>query len=115
MNPQDNQNMERRLQEIEAELNNDKRLSSVETEPGQPLQRHRNDESSLRLLVNQVVNWFNSLPTLAKVAVAIITVTLAFSLLRSVLQLVASLLSLGVLGVILYLVYKFVIAPQPPR
>jgi hypothetical protein len=49
------------------------------------------------------------------VAVVLIGGSVGLSLLRSVLQLVGALISLVILGGILYLVYKFVITPQSPK
>jgi type IV secretory pathway VirB2 component (pilin) len=112
MNPQDNRDYERRLQELETELDKDRRLESVETQPGQPLQRNFDNSQPAKSVFNQVVNWFNKLPSAGKVAVVIIAAVVGFSLLRSVLQLVASLISLAILGVILYWVYKFFVTPK---
>jgi negative regulator of sigma E activity len=110
MNPQENRDYERRLQELEMEADS-KTHPSIDDRIGQPLQRQVNNQPEKSVL-NQVANWFNSLPRGAKVAVVIIATLVGFSILRSVLQLVASLFSLAILGVILYLVYKFFVTPQ---
>lgn len=115
MNPQENPDYKRRLQELEKELGNDQTTKSVETQPGQWGSVNINNLHSQKALFNQAVNWYNSLPNTGKVAVAIAGACVGFSLLRTVLQLVASLISLTLVGVILYLVYKFVIAPQSPK
>jgi hypothetical protein len=112
MNPQENRDQERRLQELGAQLDKERLLSSGETQPDQPFTLNR---SSAELVLNQVVNWFNSLPSAGKVAVVVVAAFVGFSLLRTVFQLVASLISLAILGVILYLVYKFLITPQSPK
>jgi p-aminobenzoyl-glutamate transporter AbgT len=114
MNPQENRDYQRKLQELEKELNKDKPLKSLETQPGQLLQSLFN-KSQLESVFNQLTNWFNSLPTVGKVAVVLIGASVGLSLLRSVLQLVGALISLVILGGILYLVYKFVITPQSPK
>jgi uncharacterized membrane protein len=111
MNPQENREYENRLQDLERELEKDQSLRSLETTPGQPVQRHVND-SQAKSVLNQVATWFNRLPSTGKVAVVIIAAIVGFSLLRSVLQLVASLISLAILGGILYLVYKFFVTPR---
>ncbi len=115
MNPQENRDYDRKLQELEAQLDKDRTLQSVESQPGQPLQRHTNNSKPERSVLNQVFNWYNSLPTVGRVAVVIVAAVVGFSILRSVLQLVASLISLAILGVILYLVYKFFVTPQSPK
>ncbi len=112
MNPQENRDYDRTLQELETELEKDQPLLSPETQPGQLEERPVNDSQPEKSVLNQVVNWFNSLPSAGKVAVVAIAAILGFSLLRSVLQLVASLISLAILGVLLYLVYKFFVAPR---
>jgi hypothetical protein len=116
MNPQENQDYERKLQELEDQLERDRTQPTIETQPGQPPQRYVNGSQLevpvFKQVFNQVANWFNRLPKVGKVAVVLIATIIGFSLLRSVLQLVASLISLAILGVILYLVYKFFITPQ---
>ncbi len=114
MNPQENRDYERRLQELEAELNKDKPLSSGEIPFRQPLERYIN-RSQIESIRNRVVNWFDILPKPAKVAVVAIAAIVGVSLFLSILRLVASLISLAILGVILYLVYKFFVTPQSPK
>jgi hypothetical protein len=114
MNPQENRDYDRRLQELEAELDKDQPLPSVETQPGQPLQRNVN-RTQAESVLNRVVNWYNSLPTPGKIAVVAIAALVSFSVLKSVFQLVTSLISLAILGVVLYLVYKFFVTPQSPK
>lgn len=114
MNPQNNQDYDRKLQELEDQLNKEQPRFSVETKLEQPFVRFVNP-SGLQSAFNQVAHWFNNLPKSGKVAVAVITALVAFSVLKTVLQLVASLISLAILGVILYLVYKFFVTPQSPQ
>lgn len=109
MNFQDNRDNERRLQELEREINQS--IPTIETRVEQPLAENANSEI-LASRLTQVANWFNSLPKPGKIVITIIAVLLGFSLLKSILQLVAALISLALLGVILYLGYKFLIAPK---
>ena len=103
MNPQENKNWERRLQELEVEINQSSSPSPVT----------QNDKSQqTETLFAPIRDWFNSLPTPGKVGVAIVAVVAAFSLLNSILRLVALLLSIAILGGLLYLLYKFLIAPN---
>ncbi len=115
MNPQENRDYDRRLQELENELNQDRPLQAGENRPGQPLQRPVNHSLPEKSVVNQVTHWFNSLPKAGKVAVVAIATLVGFSILRSVLQLVGALISLAIVGGILYLVYKFFVTPQSPK
>ncbi|MEW6491109.1 MAG: hypothetical protein AB1589_00960 [Cyanobacteriota bacterium] len=114
MNPQNNRDYDRRLQELEEQVNQESPRFSVETKLGQPFERFVN-RSQIQSAFNQAANWFNTLPKSGKVTVAVIAALVAFSVLKTVLQLVASLISLAILGVILYLVYKFFVTPKSPQ
>lgn len=111
MNPQENPDQQRRLQELEKEIAQE-RIQAVGTKLGQQLQERLNSSQLLSPVFNQVANWFNNLPSPAKVAVAIIAALMGISLLSSIVKLFAALISLTILGVILYLGYKFLIVPQ---
>ena len=115
MNPQENRDYDRRLQELENELNNNRLPQSVDNRPGQPLGRTVNPSQPEKSVVNQVANWFNRLPKAGKVAVVAIATLIGFSVLRSVLQLVGALISLAIVGGLLYLVYKFFVTPQSSK
>jgi hypothetical protein len=109
MNPENNPDLERKLQELEAEI-----AQSVTPAPS-PVSRMNHDEkleNKLENWLSAAKAWFNRLPPLAKVAVAVVGVMAVFSLLNSVLKLVASLISIAILGVILYLLYKVFFAPR---
>jgi len=114
MNSPEKQNLDRRIQELETEINQSSSAPLIETQPGQPLQTtpHTPDIESR---FQQVTNWFNGLSTTGKVIVISVGVIVGFAILRTLLQLVASLLSLAVLSVVLYLVYKFWLARQSPE
>jgi hypothetical protein len=115
MNPNENPDYKRRLHELESQLDKEHPWQSLEIQPEQPLQRQVNPSQDHKSIVNQVADWFNRLPSAGKVAVVSIGLLVGFSILRSLLQLVASLFSLAILGVILYLVYKFFVAPQSAK
>ena len=99
MNPQNDRDYNRAFQDLQAKLNKDQ-LSSLGKHLGQWLQRDVN-RSQVESVLNPLVNWFNSLPTFGKVAVVTIAVLVGSSLLFMVIQLIASLISLAILGVIL--------------
>ena len=114
MNPRENQDYERRLQELERELDNNQPRPSVETHPEQSIQDYINT-SQIKLVFHRVTNWFNNLPTAGKVVAIAVAATIGLSLLHSVLQLVTSLFAIALLGAILYLVYKFFVTTQFPK
>ncbi|MGK7872072.1 MAG: hypothetical protein AB4426_01770 [Xenococcaceae cyanobacterium] len=112
MNTQENQDWERKFQELEAEINQSSSPSPArETKSGQP-QPQTQKSQQIESFLTQIRDWFNSLPTPGRVAVVVVTMVVGFSLLNTVLRLVASLLSIAILGVVLYLLYKFFIAPR---
>jgi hypothetical protein len=103
MSPQDHQDWERRLQELEIEVE-----ANPSPSPDTPTPVSQTLENTLR----QLGEWFKGLPAVGRVAVAVVGAIALFSLLNSVLRLVASVLSIAILGVILYLLYKFVMTPR---
>lgn len=120
MNFQNQNSSERRQREFEQELKKNSSEQAVEPpQRWQPLQPHVEDarvgNKTLPKILERVTNWYDGLPNAGKIAVAIVAAIAGFSLLKSVLQLMASLFSLAILGGILYLVYRFVIVPQSSK
>jgi hypothetical protein len=101
MSHQNPQDWEQRLKDLEAEING-------ETEPI-PVRPFYPNEEAQGLFV-KVQNWYQGLATPAKVGVAIVGVFLSLSLLNGILRLVSSLIAIGILGVVLYGVYKAFLA-----
>lgn len=60
---------------------------------------------------NQIQNWYDGLPSIAKIGVTVGAIFLVFSLLTTVLKLVATLLSVLILGGILLVLFRFLISP----
>ena len=112
MNTQENRDWQRKLQELEAQINQASSPSTVQPQPGQPLRNLFKDSKSIQSLLNQVTNWFNGLSGTAKVVVISFAALVGFAVIKSVLQLVASLVSLAILGVVLYGVYKLFVADK---
>ncbi|HEY9602027.1 MAG TPA: hypothetical protein V6C85_10490 [Allocoleopsis sp.] len=114
MNPPENRDYERRLQELERELDNNQPRPSVETHLEQSFQDYLNT-FQIKPVFQRVANWFNSLPSAGKVVAIAVSALIGLSLLHSVLQLVTSLFAIALLGAILYLVYKFFVTTQSPK
>lgn len=106
MNPQENRNPDRKPQELETQLD--------QTWMGRSLQQFVKRLRSEAVL-ERTAKWFNSLPSVGKVTVGIIAALIGFSLLSSVLQLLASLVTLAILGGILYVVYQFFVTSQSSK
>jgi hypothetical protein len=60
----------------------------------------------------QAVNWFNTIPASGKLLAIAGGGLLSLTLIKTVFQLITSLITLSVFGVILYLVYQFWILPK---
>ncbi|MGB3695345.1 MAG: hypothetical protein WA865_22370 [Spirulinaceae cyanobacterium] len=111
MNSPERPDLEQRFKELEREVNQTSSTSgNKSTEVESSLPRH--DEFSLEQTFERLQTWFQGLPTIAKVAVAVVAAMIGFSLLNTVLKVVTSLLSLAIMGVVLYLLYKFFLAPR---
>ncbi len=92
-NPQD---WESRFQELEREVYvNSENATNPPVEPPK--------------LASQFSNWYSSLPNIGKAVVVIGGIITAFSILNTVLKLVASLISVVILIAIVYGGYKFLI------
>ena len=60
----------------------------------------------------QLSSWFQGIPASGKVCAIAVGGLLSLTLIKTVFQLVSSLITLSVFGVILYLIYRFWIAPK---
>ena len=95
------QDWQERLEELEAEVN-------AEDIPFTPTEKITTEEKVTAWLT-PLRNWFDKLPRPGKVIVIVGGGLIAFSILNTVLRLVASLISLAVLAVIVYFAYRFLI------
>lgn len=102
MNPENQPNWENQARKVEVEI--DPMPAPQYSKTGTPT-----DSPSLRL---QVRNWFETLPQGGKATVLIVGLLVALSLLKTLVQLVAALASLAIVGILLFAAYKFLIAPQ---
>jgi hypothetical protein len=107
MNPQPEEDLQRRLQKLEAEMNS----SSKEVSP--PEAPKSTIGFSFEKLNSQLIrlqNWFNSLTGTKKLVFISVTVLLGIAMLQALLKLVASAISLAVLAVLVYVGYKFFVS-----
>lgn len=107
MNSQDRSNFQQRLQELEAQIPTET-TSGERLEPNLPI---NTDAGTLP----QIASWFHNLPDVLKIVAIAVAAIISFTLLRTVLQLVFSLITLAVVGGLVYFAYKFWVAPQPPE
>lgn len=101
MNPEDHRRLERQLENLEAELNQQKlQQSSFDT------------SQSIQSLYSQFIIWYQGLTRVGQVAVIVGGALIGLSLVSTVVKLISLALNLAVLGVIVYVAYKFFLAPQ---
>lgn len=65
-----------------------------------------NASPKMRDWIERSKGWFNSLPKIGKAAVAIAGVWLGFSIVGAVLHVVSSIITIGVVGFVLYVGYR---------
>lgn len=109
MNPQPEQDMSRRLQQIEAEINASTSNAStpVTVEPEQPNQTSVPKFPAIESVLNQFLNWFNELPGTGKIVAGVVVFLAGTAILQAVLKLVVSAISLALLAGLVYFGYKF--------
>lgn len=110
MNSQPEQDLQQRLEQLEAEHNSTVPSFNA-VSPSQLSEQIQADNSS-RLQLKGIFNWFNSLSGLGKLAVVAVAAIFGIAILRTVLKLVAAVISLAILAVLLYLAYQFFILPR---
>lgn len=103
MNPQDEQNLEQKFQNLEAEIN---------STPPIPLTKVESD-FSLASLFAQFLGWFGGLSGIAKLAVIGFGVVAVLMTLKLFVQLVVSLIGLAFIGGIAYITYKAFLESKP--
>jgi hypothetical protein len=62
--------------------------------------------------MTQTKNWFDQMPSSGKIAVAVGLAVVGLMLLKTVFQLVTSLMTLGVVAVVLWFGYRYFISPK---
>ena len=102
--------VQQRLEELEAQVYQ----TSKETTPP-----YAETESSFVQKITNGINvfrdWFNKLPQAGKVVVGIVLVLMSFSILNLFVRLLASLITLAILSLILYGLYKYLFSPSQTK
>jgi hypothetical protein len=110
MNSQPEEDLQRRLQNLEAEI----KSTGVNTQ-GPKAQTPITSFFKWNLYLERCRIWFNSLSTIKKLAVTGIVMLLTVWMVQTVFALVASVISLAMLAVLVYLGYKFFIANRKAK
>ena len=103
-------NVQQRLEELEAQVY---QTTKEATPP------YAETESSFLQKITNGINvfrdWFNKLPQAGKVVVGIVVVLMSFSILNLFVRLLASLITLAILSLILYGLYKYLFSPSQTK
>ena len=105
MNPQPEEDLQRRLDKLEAEVNSPPGVVSQEQK-----QTPQSVFASFNLQLERFQIWFNSLSGVKKLIVSGVTVLVGLAILQAVFKLVASVISLALLAVLVYVGYKFFVS-----
>ncbi|BAY60305.1 hypothetical protein NIES22_03640 [Calothrix brevissima NIES-22] len=107
MNPQPEEDLQRRLQNLEAQINS----SSPQVSPPEtPKPSFEFSFASLNSQIVRLQNWFNSLTDTKKLVALGVMALLGIAVVQALLKLVASVISLAVLAVLVYVGYKFFVS-----
>ncbi len=110
MNSQPERDLEQRLEELEREANS----VPVEVTKPQPASPQLIQDTKLAATetspLGQFFNWFSHLSSAGKLIVLSVGAVFGIAILRAVLNLVAAVISLGVLALVLYVGYRFFVS-----
>lgn len=76
------------------------------------IQQNSNSYQTVQTLYNQFLDQFQKLPKPGKVAVFTVGAIIVLTIFNTVVQLISALLTLAVLGVLIYIAYKLAISPD---
>jgi hypothetical protein len=107
MNSQPEEDLQRRLDKLEAEI---KSANVTPPHSGGQTQLPGLSFASLNLYLERFRLWFTSLAGMKKLAVVGVVTLLGFVMLQTVFKLVTSVISLALLAVLVYLGYKFFVS-----
>jgi hypothetical protein len=110
MTSPNNSDWQRRLEEIEQEVN--RSASDTSVHPTEPIASKTEVElpEQIKIWLQDLKAWFDVLPPVGKVVAGGVGAVVALSILGAVLKVVSALVSIAVMSVVLYFAYKFFIA-----
>ncbi|NJL02381.1 MAG: hypothetical protein HC838_16710 [Spirulinaceae cyanobacterium RM2_2_10] len=114
MDPQRQQDFQRRLQELEAEVQQTETANRTNFEANQSRASAAWLQPALQRLWLQAMAWFDQLPTVGKVVAIIVAIILGLSLVNAVLNIVTTLIMLAIGLTALYLLYRLFLAKSTP-
>ncbi|MBN3909163.1 MAG: hypothetical protein HWQ35_22185 [Nostoc sp. NMS1] len=112
MNPQPEEDLQRRLDQLEAEINSP---PGVVPQPQRQKQIPQSVFANLSLQLERFKIWFNGLSGTKKLIVSGVTVLVGLAMLQTVFKLVASVITLALLAGLVYVGYKFFVSSSFQR
>jgi hypothetical protein len=110
MTSPNNSDWQRRLEEIEQEVNRSANNASVHQTTPIASETKLELPEQIKIWIRDIKTWFNVLPPVGKVIAGGVGAIVALSILGAVLKVVSALVSIAVMSVALYFAYKFFIA-----
>ncbi|MBK1986351.1 hypothetical protein A0J48_002090 [Sphaerospermopsis aphanizomenoides BCCUSP55] len=107
MNPLPEEDLQRRLQQLEAEINS---FSPISTPGETQKQTQPSGFGKLNQYLERSQIWFQGLSGMNKLAVAGVAIFVGLLILQTVFKLVASVISLALLALLVYVGYKFFVS-----
>ena len=98
----DKPNVQQQLEELEAQV-----YQTTKENINQETETESSFVESIKEGIKTMGNWFNSLPQVGKLIVGIVAILIGFNILNLFLHLIANLITLAILGLILYGLYKY--------
>jgi hypothetical protein len=112
MNPQPEEDLQRRLDKLEAEINSP---PGVVPQPQGKKQMPQSVFANLSLQLERFKIWFKGLSGTKKLVVSGVTVLVGLAMLQTVFKLVASVITLALLAGLVYVGYKFFVSSSFQR
>lgn len=100
MNPQNQSNWEQKLKDLEAKLQGE-----IPPDPSHA-------PYTWQRVAGQFLTWFQTVPKGGQIVLGVVGLAMGLTLLKTVFQLVSLLISLAILGIFIYLGYRFLVAPH---
>jgi hypothetical protein len=117
MNPQSEEELQRRLKELEKEVQSKEVRSPfqgfIEPESIKPLREL--NFTSIKLQLERFMVWYKNLSDKKRLIVLVGGGIFALGLLQALVKLVTGIISLAILAVLLYVGYKFFVSKKLPR
>ena len=107
MSSSSDRDVQSKLEEMEAEINRASTFQNSTTETTSPRVEIA-PSPQMKNWLNSAKTWFDALPQVGRIAVGVGAIWFGFSVLTAFLHVVSSLISIALMGFILYIGYRFI-------